>query len=346
MIVNGGVDFQIIGENVHSTRVVLKRGKRFYCEGDVEGVRYTTAAGEDRLLPISDAAKRGQDYEEGRIKHVKIAVQAAMGDDESARDEGLTYIRYLVDRQVQAGATFLDVNVDEISLKQDGQKAGMEWLVDTVQAMSSLPVSVDSSNEEIIAVGLAKCDPERARPLLNSASLERIASLDLAQEHNARVVVTAAGESGMPDGIEQRVENASRMVEAAFGKGFAASDIYVDPLIFPIAVDGAFGGHALDAIRTLRQKYGPDIHITGGMSNVSFGIPARKTINDVFLILAVEAGADSGIVDPVTSRPDHVFEVDRGSPSYKLAEDVLMGRDKHCKIYIKAWRKKELEPLA
>ena len=136
------------------------------------------------------------------------------------------------------------------------------------------------------------------------------------------------------------------MVDAAFAKGFAASDLYVDPLIFPIAVDGAFGGHALDAIRTLRQKYGPDIHITGGMSNVSFGIPARKTINDVFLILAVEAGADSGIVDPVTSRPDHVFEIDRGSPSYKLAEDVLMGRDKHCKTYIKAWRKKELEPLA
>lgn len=345
MIVNGDVDFQIIGENIHTTRVVLKRGKRFYSEGDVEGVTYTTAAGEDRLLPISEAAKRGQDYEEGRIKHVKIAVEAAMGDDESLRDEGLSYIRYLVDRQVQAGATFLDINVDEISIKLEGQKAGMEWLVDTVQSMSSLPVAVDSSDEDVIAVGLAKCDRARARPLLNSASLERIGSLDLAHEHNARVVVTAAGESGMPDGVEQRLVNASRMVDTALGKGFADGDLFVDPLIFPISVDGEFGGHALDAIRGLREKYGPDIHITGGMSNVSFGIPSRKIINDVFLILAVEAGADSGIVDPVLSRPDHVFQVDRGSASYKLAEDVLMGRDKHCKSYIKAWRKKELEPL-
>jgi 5-methyltetrahydrofolate--homocysteine methyltransferase len=345
MIVNGGVDFHIIGENIHTTRVVLKRGKRFYEDGDIEGVTYTTASGEDRLLPISDAAKRGQDYEEGRIKHVKIAVEAAMGDDESARDEGLSYIRYLVDRQEQAGATFLDINVDEISIKLEGQKAAMDWLVGTVQSMTKLPVAVDSSDEDVIAVGLAKADPDRDRPMLNSASLERIGSLDLAKQHNARVVVTAAGESGMPDGVEERLTNASSMVDQALEKGFAAGDLYVDPLIFPISVDGAFGGHALDAFRALRDKYGPDIHITGGMSNVSFGIPSRKIINDVFLILAVEAGADSGIVDPVVSRPDEVFQVDRDSPSFKLAEDVLMGRDKHCKAYIKAWRKKELAPL-
>ena len=131
---------------------------------------------------------------------------------------------------------------------------------------------------------------------------QRIEALDLAVAHKARVVVTAAGESGMPDSDGPRVENASRMVDAALGKGMSAGDLYVDPLIFPISVDGAFGQHSLDAIRTIREKYGPEIHITGGMSNVSFGIPARKIINDVFLILAVEAGADSGIVDPVMSR--------------------------------------------
>ena len=74
---------------------------------------------------------------------------------------------------------------------------------------------------------------------------------------------------------------------------------YVDPLVFPVSVDGAFGRHCLDAIRELRARFGPDIHITGGMSNVSFGIPGRRLINDVFLRLAVEAGADSGIIDPI-----------------------------------------------
>lgn len=340
------VDFIIIGENVHTTRVLLKRGKRFVADGDTEGVTYTTVDGEPRLLAIPESAKRGQDYEEGRIKHVKIAVQAAMAGEGAEADEGMAYIRQLVHNQEKAGAAFLDVNVDEISIKLDDQKAAMVWLVNAVQSMTKLPVSVDSSNIEVIEVGLDACDKDRDPPMLNSASLERIDALDLAVAHKARVVVTAAGESGMPDSDGPRVENASRMVDAALGKGMSAGDLYVDPLIFPISVDGAFGQHSLDAIRTIREKYGPEIHITGGMSNVSFGIPARKIINDVFLILAVEAGADSGIVDPVMSRPDEVFKIDRTSPSYQLAEDVLMGRDKHCKAYIKAWRKKVLEPLA
>ena len=80
----------------------------------------------------------------------------------------------------------------------------------------------------------------------------------------------------MPDGTEERVANASRMVEAALAKGIPLSDIYIDPLVFPISVDKVFGLHCLDAIRELRGKFGPDVHITGGMSNVSFGVPARK----------------------------------------------------------------------
>ncbi len=340
------VDFIIIGENVHTTRVLLKRGKRFLADGDREGVTYNTVDGEPKLLTIPEDAKRGQDYEEGRIKHVKIAVQGAMKGEGAGAEDGMAYIRQLVHNQELAGAAFLDVNVDEISIKLEDQKAAMAWLVKTVQSMTDLPVSVDSSNIEVIEVGLEACDKDRAAPMLNSASLERIDALDLAVRHNARVVVTAAGESGMPDSDGPRVENASRMVDLAMEKGIPAGDLYVDPLIFPISVDGAFGQHSLDAIRAIREKYGPEIHITGGMSNVSFGIPARKIINDVFLILAVEAGADSGIVDPVQSRPDEVFKVDRASASYQLAEDVLMGRDKHCKAYIKAWRKKMLEPLA
>ena len=134
-----------------------------------------------------------------------------------------------------------------------------------------------------------------------------------------------------------------RRRSSAIARGFPLDDIYVDPLIFPVSVDGAFGAHALEAIAEIRRRYGPDIHITGGMSNVSFGIPYRKIINDVFLILAMAAGADSGIVDPVTSRPDEVLRLDRGSRAYQLAEDVLLGRDEHCRLYLRAWRKGEFK---
>ena len=79
------------------------------------------------------------------------------------------------------------------------------------------------------------------------------------------------------------------------------------------------------------------------MSNVSFGIPARRIVNDVFLVMAVAAGADGGIVDPVASPPAKTFAADRDSVAYRLAQDLLEGRDEHCRHYIGAWRKGELE---
>ena len=336
----------VIGENIHTTRVVLRKGRRFVDDGDRQGVRYTGTDGAERLLPVPDWAKRGQDYQEGRVKHVMIAVRAAMAGAGAEAAQGMDYIARMVSDLEGAGADYLDLNVDEISIKLADQKAAIAWLVRTVQSLTALPLSVDSSNLEVIEAGLAACDGARARPLLNSASLERIDALDLAAAAGAQVVVTAAGDSGMPDGVAQRLDNASRMVEAARAKGFALSDIFIDPLLFPVSVDTVYGPHGLDAIRALRARFGPDIHITGGMSNVSFGIPARKVINEVFLLLALEAGADSGIIDPVASPPQALLAIDRSSPFYKLAEDVILDRDKHCRNFIRAWRKGELAPLA
>ena len=344
-LTNPDLDFIIIGENIHTTRVIMRRGKLVTTTDDrVAAIRNRTVNNEPRLLPIPEDAKKTQDFEEGRVKHMKIAIQAAMSDDDSLSEIGLGYLRRQLQRQEVAGADFLDLNVDELSIKLEEQKAGITWLVNTVQSMTQLPVSVDSSNPDIIEAGLEATERggSRARPLLNSASLERLEALDMVVKYNARVVVTASGESGMPQTAEERVENASRVIDTAIEKGIAVSDIFVDPLYFPVSVDGRFGIHAFESIRQLRAKYGPDIHISGGMSNVSFGIPSRKMINDVFMILAVEAGADSGIIDPVTSRPNEVFGLDRNSEPFKLAEEVLMGRDEHCANYIRAWRNGEL----
>jgi 5-methyltetrahydrofolate--homocysteine methyltransferase len=82
------------------------------------------------------------------------------------------------------------------------------------------------------------------------------------------------------------------------------------------------------------------------MSNVSFGLPNRRLINDAFLMLAIEAGADSGIVDPVTNPPERALALDRSARPLELALDVLSGADRHCKAYMKAYRKGELELAA
>ena len=335
--------FVAIGENIHTTRVISKKGQRFDSEGNQESVRFVSVDGEDRLLPIPDSAKVGQDYSAGRIKHVKIAIQMAM-DGGRDRETGRSYLAAMARNQERAGADFLDLNVDEISLDRKDQEQAMAWLVDFAQDHSDLPVSVDSSAVSVIEAGLNSCRPEHARPLLNSASLERLEALDLASLRNAQVVVTAAGDAGMPEGTDARFDNATRIVGEALARGIPESDLFIDPLVFPIAVDGEFGIHVLDAIRKLRREYGHKVHITGGFSNVSFGIPNRTVINQVFLALALEAGADSGIVDPLTVQIEDLSEMDRSSLTYRLAEDVLLGRDSDCSNYIRAWRNNELEP--
>ena len=338
------IRFIVIGENIHTTRVLRRKGNRISDLADGSpAVNYRTKAGEVRYLPIPEAYRNTQDYEEGRVKHVQIAVRAAMAGGAEAA-EGLRYLQRLAQRQEDAGAHFLDLNVDEISLRPEEQQAAMRWLVATMRDASRVPLSIDSSNVDIIRAGLEACSDgaNSARALLNSASQERLDALDLAREYDAQVIVTAAGASGMPTDTAERVANASRVVDAALARGIPAADIYVDPLVFPIAVDQQFGNHCLDAIRELRARYGADLHITGGFSNVSFGMPQRRLINDMFLRLAIDAGADSGILDPVTSHIDRVLGLDRGALRYRMAADLLLGHDRYCAAFIRAHRKGEL----
>ena len=337
-------EFIVIGENIHTTRVLLRKGKLVTSDPDGDdAVRFHDTDKKLRYLKIPEKVKKAQDFQEGRVKHIMVAVDAAMSGQQPQASIGMAYIRRLVTRQVEAGANFLDLNVDEISLKLDAQKAAMKWLVETVEELSSVPLSIDSSNAEIIEAGLSACKAKAGRMMLNSASLERLDALDLVKDFNTNVVVTAAGESGMPGGEQERVANASRMVERALAKEIAIQDIYIDPLVFPISVNDEFGNHCFKAIQTLRERFGPDIHITGGFSNISFGIPSRRLVNDVFLNLAVEAGADSGIIDPVTSHLEQVFAMDRETRPFKLAENILLGRDQYCQNFLTAYRNGELE---
>jgi 5-methyltetrahydrofolate--homocysteine methyltransferase len=334
----GDRQFIAIGENIHTTRVVLRKGKRVALDPEGrEAVRFADGEGRACYLTIPAPIKAAQDYQEGRVKHVKIALQAAMGGAE----EGMEYLRFLVRRQEGAGADFLDLNVDEVSLRYEEQRVAMQWLVRAIREMSPLPLAVDSSRVETLRAGLEVMEGRRC--LLNSASLERLEALDLAREFGAELVISAAGEKGMPEGARGRLENAGRMVEAALAKGFAPEVLYIDPLVFPISVDAEFGNHCLEAIRQLRSHYGPQLHITGGFSNVSFGLPCRQIVNEVFLLLAMEAGADSGIVDPVSSPLSRVASLDRNTRPCQLTEEMLLGRDVNCKNFLRAYRKGELE---
>ena len=90
----------------------------------------------------------------------------------------------------------------------------------------------------------------------------------------------------------------------------------------------------------------PDCHTVVGLSNVSFGLPNRRLLNDAFLALAIEAGADSGIVDPTVVSIQRATAADRSSRPFQLALDVLTGADENCRAYMKAHRAGELTASA
>ncbi len=343
-IVDSAQDFVIIGENIHATRVVLLKGIRVSTlEDGTEAVLFPGESGQQLSMPIPESYKKTQPYQQGHVKHYMIAVNKGLSEDPEEQAQGEAYVKYGVRRQENAGARFLDVNVDEVSYRLEVQIEAMEWLVKTVQEVSSLPPSVDSSNAEIIAAGLAQYDGRAGRPMLNSLALERPETLDLVEQHNARIIVTAAGAEGMPADAAERVDNVKQLMDLVEARGIPLDDVYIDGLVFPISVAADYGRHYLDAVTELRQLYGTEVHITGGLSNVSFGLPQRKLVNLAFIHLALEAGIDSGIVDPVQCDIQAILDLDIESEPIRLAREVLLGEDEFCVNYLQAWRAGRLE---
>lgn len=337
-----GKPFIVIGENIHATRVVLRSGKSVTVGPDGrESVRYLDPQGVERLLPIPEEVTAGQEFANGRVKQVRAAIVNGMDGGPDA-EAGLDFIRSLALRQEAAHADYLDLNVDEVTPDPARQLAAIRWLVGVVEAASRLPIALDSSSAAVIDAGLAASTRDSSRILLNSASIERLDVLDLAARGGGPVVLSAAGAGSMPADAGERVANAERMITAALERGIELGRLHVDALVLPVAVDPEVGTHYLEAVRRLRANYGPEIHLTGGFSNVSFGLPARRLVNDVFIGIAADAGADSGIIDPLAADSDRVFGLDRGSQAYRLAADLLTGADPYGMEFLTAFRAGEL----
>ena len=338
--------FTIIGENIHTTRVLRTDGKRVTEDENGTGfVSYRNINGEISFMPIPDSFKETQVYKEGRVKHFMIAVTLGMSDSAEERRQGEDYILAEIKRQESKGSDFLDLNVDEISYKIDIQKAAIAWLVEFYVAKAKVPPSIDSSSAEIIQCGLETykyLGSHQGSPMVNSASLERVSVLDLVAGTDSSVIVTAAGSDAMPSEVSDRVFNVSQMIKECLKRGIASSKIYVDALVFPISVDQNFGNHYLESVTEIRRQFGNEIHITGGLSNVSFGLPLRKLINDTFIRLSIESGVDSAILNPVESDLGRIFNLDMESEPVQTAINMLTGKDEYCSDFLRKYREGRL----
>jgi 5-methyltetrahydrofolate--homocysteine methyltransferase len=329
--------FIAVGENIHCTRI-FKVGGKYCTEKDGTFVIAYTRNGELKELPVPEAVTQSAEWENGRVKHCAVAIWQANYGEGSAREAGADYLAALAEEQEANNAHYLDINVDEFSTDVAERVRLMKWTVEQVQSAAAIPVSVDSSNTDILKAGLEAADPGKGRPMVNSVSLERADAVDIARAYNAVVIASAAGEKGLPSTVDERMANLERLVGRLREAGFEDADMHIDPLVFPISVDGQNGPDFLNSCRAIRQAFGPDVHLVAGLSNVSFGMPNRKLINQVFAWLAVEAGADGGIVDPSQINADILSGLDPDAEDFALARALLLGEDEFGMNYIMAMR--------
>lgn len=330
--------FIAVGENIHCTRIFKVGGARVKSDdGKSYYITFTNKGKNDRL-PVPDHFTRTADWEAGKIKHCAVAFWQALNGDGSSSKKGIEYLSCLAAEQQEAGASYLDINVDEYSTDVAERVDLIKWAVNTVQKSVAIPVSIDSSNLDILRAGINACDKKRGKPMINSVSLERRDAVKVAAEGGAVVIASAAGEAGLPSSPEERMSNIEKIVSMLHDSGFSSRDIHVDPLVFPISTDGTNGTNFLSTVTKVRKKYGSEIHIVAGLSNVSFGMPNRKLINQVFSWLAVQAGADGGIVDPMQINGKIISGLNPENAQFKLAEDLLLGRDEYGMNYIEAFR--------
>ena len=330
-------EFKIIGENIHTTRSIKLGGVRTKEIDSKIVISYRKKGDEFSVMNIPKHFEDTQPYKQGQLKHFMIAIWHGMNGNKA---QGIDYIKWEIERQTSNSASYLDINVDEYSYKIEDQIEAMRWLVDIVKEYAKIPVSIDSSNPEIIKAGLDQYD-NHMRPMVNSLSLERKDLVEAIVEFDAQVVVSAASESSMPEDSNERIENLTNLIDYSTSKGLLLEDLFIDPLIFPISVSSSYGTDALEAISKIKNEW-PEVNITGGMSNVSFGLPKRRLVNDVFISLAIDAGANSGIINPVESKIDRILSIDKNSEAFSITKDMLEGRDEFCVNYLSAFREKRI----
>jgi len=253
-----------------------------------------------------------------RINASRKAIRAALEQTDTAA------IQAEATAQARAGAHYIDLN--------GGTFPGREpellcWLVDTVQQVTDRPLCLDSSDPAALAAALPRV--KQATPLINSITLERDRFervLPLAREFRGKVVALCQGE-GMATTAQQKIDTACRLIDRLNAADIALADIYVDPLVFPVATDSASGRAALEAIGEIMRRY-PGVHTICGLTNVSHGLPARKLVNRAFLVSAMTAGLDAAILDPT----------DRELMAALMAAEAVLGRDEYCLGLLKAFR--------
>lgn len=234
-------------------------------------------------------------------------------------------VQALAMAQVKAGATYLDVNCGTCA---QNEVQTMQWLVDTIQAVTDIPLCIDSPEAEPLAMGLSMA--KNGHPLMNSITGETKvfeSILPVVRQYKPRVIALCIDDTGIPTKAEERFAVAQRLILGLRDAGIPDDDIFIDPLIQPISANDQAGIEVMKTLQMISQAY-PKVHKICGLSNISFGAPNRKLLNRIFTILTMASGMDAYVLNPL----------DRQMMGAIVASQALMGCDAYCLKYIKAHR--------
>lgn len=239
-------------------------------------------------------------------------------------DRNEEWIIGLVEKQEEAGADYLDVCA---GTNPEQEMEALAWLLELVQAHTKLPICLDSPDPLV----LKELMPSVKQPgILNSVSGEGDKCeilYPLLQDNDWQVIVLTCNDQGIPADAETKARTAVELIEKAGQYGIGPERIHVDPLVLSLS---AINQAALDfnrAVGMIKEAY-PTVNVTAALSNISYGLPARGLLNRNFLTLAMAAGLDSVIADPLNQALKETI----------MATEALLGRDRLCRKYLKAYR--------
>ena len=218
---------------------------------------------------------------------------------EALKNRDREFFMDLASRQVEAGASAIDINLGP--RKKDWDQV-FPWMVETLETVVDVPLSFDSTNVLAIEAGLKSVT--KAQPIVNSTSAEpeRLEKVPpLAKKYNAKLIALTMGKSGIPVSADERVTIAlEQLIPRALEIEFPIEDLIIDPLVLTVSGCQEYGPELLEAVRTLQFAWDPPPQISIGMSNVSNSVPEanRSLINRVYCAMLMGVDLKMMIADP------------------------------------------------
>lgn len=236
------------------------------------------------------------------------------------------FIRSLAVAQADAGVDYIDVNA---GTNPDRETEDLLWLIDVVQSAVDTPICIDTSTHSAMKEAIRQVNKTPMVDSINGDPRMLEEFLPIIKALNCPFVVQGLdrSKSSMPKDMEEMLIILDRIFAASRKMGIDDESIHVDPMLMSIAADHTAGKAALDSIRAIHERY-PRAHITCGLSNISHGLPECSLINRTFLTLAIGAGLDSVIADPL----------DTELIKSLYAVNLALGNDRFCRKFTTAAR--------